>query len=135
MWYQFVNDAANEEHSSNNARALFLEANPLVITALVEDAWRHSQPENNITFPAWPAAFTQILRADFDNDFVDRYGHHPFMGARNHPPMLHHLIYAYLIESTGIYAIFRKVLQTYNTSEDQLDAPRKSTQRFWGNTG
>jgi hypothetical protein len=132
MFYQLVNDRANEQHSLHNAKALF-HSNPLVITAFVEDAWRNSQSENEKTFPAWPRRFTNILKQEFCEEF-EKTQHRQFHGAVDKPLMLHHLIYAYLIESTGIYEIFRKVLETYNFGEDQLDAPARPSQQFWRNT-
>jgi hypothetical protein len=131
MWYQVVNDAANEEHSLNNAKGLFLHANPLVITAFIEDAWR--QTGNNETFPAWPETFTQLLKEEFNDKFRVKYGH-KFGTARGGRLMPHHLIYAYFIGSTGIDKIFRKVHETYIAGEDRLDAPARSTQQFWRNT-
>lgn len=131
MFYQLVNDPANRQHSSQNATALF-HSNPLVITAFVEDAWR-SQLLNERTFPAWPRNFTNLLKQEFHEEFLNTQKRQ-FPDAVGGPLTLHHLIYAYLIESTGIYDIFREVLKTYNTSEDRLDAPTRPSQQFWRNT-
>lgn len=43
-----------------------------------------------------------------------------------------HLIYAYLIENTGIYEVFSKILETYMFSEE-LDTPSAVSQLFWRN--
>src|SRR5258708_6712108 len=54
----------------------------------------------------------------------------------NRPPLeptnWDHPIYAYLIESTRIFDIFSKVLETYMYSE-QLETPSPASQLFWRN--
>jgi hypothetical protein len=44
----------------------------------------------------------------------------------------HHLIYAYVLENTGIFRIFTKVLETYMVGE-QLEVPSPASQLFWRN--
>jgi hypothetical protein len=48
------------------------------------------------------------------------------------PTTWDHLIYAYIIENTGIFEIFSKVLETYMFSE-QLETPSPVSQLFWRN--
>jgi hypothetical protein len=44
----------------------------------------------------------------------------------------HHLIYAYVLENTGLFRIFSKVLETYMIGE-QLEVPSPASQLFWRN--
>ena len=122
MFLQLVRDTANPANTPNNVRALF-QYHPLQITALVETAWRNRQAGNAFPFDAWPQALTDSI--------INAFPAQPNLqnGAANWD----HLVYAYLIENTRIYDIFRAVLDAYQHGE-HLQVPSVATQRFLRNT-
>jgi hypothetical protein len=122
MFLQLVRDTVNPANTPNNVRALF-QYHPLQITALVETAWRNRQAGNAFPFDAWPQALTDAI--------VNAFPAQPNLqgGAVNWD----HLVYAYLIENTRIYDIFRAVLDAYQHDE-HLQVPSVATQRFLRNT-
>jgi hypothetical protein len=122
MFLQLVRDTVNPANTPNNVRALF-QYHPLQITALVETAWRNRQAGNAFPFDAWPQALTAAI--------INAFPRQPSLqgGAVNWD----HLIYAYLIENTRIYDIFRAVLDAYQHGE-RLQVPSVATQHFLRNT-
>src|SRR5262249_41446398 len=78
-------------------------------------------------FDAWPRAMTDRIIADFN----PQAGNLPGLQAGS--VNWDHLIYAYLIENTRIYDIFRKVMDVYQHSE-QIYTRSIDSQLFWRNT-
>jgi hypothetical protein len=92
-----------------------LSSHPLVITSFVEDFWRQSTEgqklPGHLSHGAWSEAMTKRIQRDFivrDDDFK----------ITDPPQSWDHLIYAYLIENTGIFDIFAKVMERYCFCED-----------------
>lgn len=127
MFLQLVTVPNNSNATLANSQSI-TQYHPLVNSALAETVWRNRYSGTNfMPFEAWPQAMTDRILTDFGG-----IGALPGLtpgGATNWD----HLIYAYLIECTRIYDIFRKVLETYQFSE-HLETPSLQGQRFWRNT-
>ena len=85
-----------------------LRAHPLEIVALAENSWREGAREVGASPDfAWPEnIIQQVLITDFSQRLIT-----PVELKR--AELWPHLIYAYLIENTGIFEIFRKVSELY----------------------
>jgi hypothetical protein len=110
--------------TESNARKLFT-FHPLVISGLIETGWRNRYTGPAFPFDPWPKLMTDRIWADFSLPLNAGFT----FGTTNWD----HAIYAYLIENTRIYDIFRKVIETYQFSET-LEVPSIESQRFWRNT-
>jgi hypothetical protein len=113
--------------NANRAQAL-LQAHPLELTALIESVWREHRgpalPPPALPIAAWPQAMTDRIL----NEFQSGLPRGPLARLAN--TRWDHVIYAYMIEKTGIFDIFRKVSELYQSGE-QLPAPGPESQRFW----
>ena len=117
-----------------NANALF-NAHPLELARLLEEAWEKFRQNPN-PFPPppppapplghpghrsdidFPAPFNRLFRGDLKPNKVAPWDH---------------LIYAYMIENTRIYEIFRRVLFEFLHGE-KLGAPLPESQKWLRNT-
>jgi hypothetical protein len=126
MFLQLVTDHEDPRRTVSNAIALF-QYHPLLITALVERYWGNRYLGEAFPFDSWPEALTVRIINDFSPAGISERGLH------KGPVNWDHLIYAYLIENTRIYSIFRQLLRTYQAGE-LLEAPSVGTQRFLQNT-
>jgi hypothetical protein len=102
-----------------NAVSNLFQSHPLEIAALVERHWagRITPPPPQAPFPAIPL----VTGAVGPND-------NPFVGgalSNAHP----HLIYAYMVENTRIYDIFRRVVSEFVQGE-RLEIPSWEGQRW-----
>jgi hypothetical protein len=125
---QHLTNLATGLLDEDQAEAL-LQAHPLVLTALAECVWREQvrpvQPaQPPLPIAAWPEAMTDRIL----NDFQPGLPGGPL--ARLADTRWDHIIYAYMIENTRIFDIFRKVNELYQSGE-QLRKPRPESQRFW----
>jgi hypothetical protein len=115
---RYLTDPATGLLDEGRAEAL-LQAHPLELTALVESVWReHAAPA--LPTAAWPRAMTERILADFQSGLPRGLA----------DTRWDHIIYAYMIENTRIFDIFRKVSELYQSGE-QLPIPGPASQRFW----
>lgn len=113
------------------ANQLFLQ-HPSVLTELLEVAWQfraHDLDEANVGRPSRRSNIPQL--PDFWlNPRIQAAGIAP---PPNGPVVWDHLIYAYMIENTRIYEIFRRVLHEFLHGE-KLGVPRPEAQQWLRNT-
>jgi hypothetical protein len=120
-------DPANPtQHSKIRAETL-LYGHPDEIIALAEIFWRqHAAALGSQAAFAWPQK--KIARV------LDDHGTDWWTGARGVPPPApahrDHIIYAYLIEKTGIFDIFRTANELYKSDAD-MPTRSEESQRFW----
>jgi|HubBroStandDraft_4_1064222.scaffolds.fasta_scaffold36702_2 hypothetical protein len=145
----------------NNINNLFVY-HPLQISAIVETVWlnRNNKLNSGATSPFMPWSPDISYPILSSTNFISGYSWvgstatvlNPFLpvgatlvtplmqpglagvnpGPPTQPTYWDHLIYAYVIENTRIFEIFRKVLETYMFSED-LETPTPPSQLFWRN--
>jgi hypothetical protein len=108
-------------HNHSHAHDI-LTAHPLVIAALKEDVWNRNPESAASPFRAWPPRMIERIYDDF-NVQIDL------------PRRVRwdHIIYAYLLEKTGMVRIFKAVKESLEACED-LTPPSVETQQFWRNT-
>jgi hypothetical protein len=102
-----------------------LRAHPLEIAALVENRWRERAGEVGASPEfAWPeSTIQQVLIRDFDKRLITP-------AELKQAELWPHLIYAYLIENTGIFEIFQKLSELYRL-DSRLPPLKNDSRRFW----
>jgi hypothetical protein len=106
--------------ANQNTAERLLQGHPEALTALIEGYWRNCAIAG-LADDAWPQL--KIVRT------LREYG----WQAADVPPapvVPEHLIYAYLIEKTGINRIFQEASRLYASGED-LPPQGAQSQRFW----
>ena len=154
MFRQLANPPSNTTSQTINAAAL-ITLRPSELTALLELAWN-----NRVDLPSpLPPNVTELGIPDRRSNFLG-LGGAAITGVTNQPPGVpsvapfvtlirtlaspitplnvpglywHHLIYAYMIENTRIYEIFRRVVFEYLHGE-KLGVPNNDTQLWLRNT-
>jgi hypothetical protein len=104
--------------ADQNAAERLLQDHPEALTALIESYWRNCAIAGSAV-DAWP-------QPKIDRTLRD-YG---WQAAVPPAPVREHLIYAYLIEKTGINRIFQEASKLYASGE-QLPPHGAQSQRFW----
>lgn len=150
MFRRFVaSPESNQEINRQKAEKLF-RLNPLQLFSLLEIAWEfrvwnsqlslgHPERRSDIAglLTTLPEPFINSFELVMKNKFIDSDN-----TIINPPPInkllegevrWDHLIYAYLIENTRIYEIFRRVLYEYRHGE-KLGVPLESAQHWLRNT-
>jgi hypothetical protein len=117
----FLQWAANQ-----NTAARLLQGHPEALTALIEGYWRNCAIAGSVD-DAWPQP--KIDRT------LNEYGWQapvvpPAPVVVPLAPVPEHLIYAYLIEQTGINRIFQEASRLYASGKD-LPPQGAQSQRFW----
>lgn len=121
------------------ANKLFLE-HPSVLAALLEVTWQYrihfpkqslGDPFHRSNIPQLPDFWLNQLRSIVENETRKPVIDPPSGGRR--PVLWDHLIYAYMIENTRIYEIFRRVLYEYLHGE-KLGVPTPAAQHWLRNT-
>jgi hypothetical protein len=124
----FLQCAADQNHRlEENTAERLLQGHPLLLTALIESYWHNSARESywrntargGSPSDAWPQLMIDSVLLDFD-----------WQVAVAPAPLWEHLIYAYLIEKTGINRIFQEASKLYASGE-QLPPRGAQSQRFW----
>jgi hypothetical protein len=114
---------------------LLFRLHPSKLAALLEMGWEFRRSDNDplghpnrrSDIPQLPDYLLEILGADVNNFYQpNKKKFSPING-------WDHLIYAYLIENTCIYDIFRRVIYEYRHGE-RLGVPLASTQHWLRNT-
>ncbi len=118
---------------------LLFRLHPSKLAALLEMGWEFRKSDNDplghpnrrSDIPQLPDYLLEILGADENDFYVPNKD--KFSPKNKGLFCWDHLIYAYLIENTNIYEIFRRVIYEYRHSE-RLGVPLASTQHWLRNT-
>lgn len=122
----------------DGANGLFLE-HPSALTTLLEVAWQfrvhdpaldRGHPRHRSNLPQLPNFWLDSLRDAAGIQWPEGENDHFIAGG---PVLWDHLIYAYMIENTRIYEIFRRVLHEFLYGE-KLGVPLPAAQHWLRNT-
>jgi hypothetical protein len=116
--------------TQEQAANIVLDLHPMELSRFLEEAWNARANPAQTPVPAAPAS---LLGQEGDSGLARRLlsvpiDIYPFSGFV--PAVWDHLIYAYVIENTRIYEIFRKVLFEYLHGERLGVATRPESQRW-----
>jgi hypothetical protein len=154
------NTNPNFQIITNNINSLFTY-HPLQLSAIIETVWlnRYNAAPTPISAPfaPWPLEFSYpLLKTPFLTGYNGPVAINPMSNPAFTPPLNQpglgwlgtdplsapvkptqatnwdHLIYAYIIENTRIYEVFRKLLGKY-IEGGELETPNAASQLFWRN--
>src|SRR5829696_7257203 len=145
MFRQLAREVANRASLASGARApqahpeldLFLY-HPIQLAGLLEAAWaeRFQTKARRSPVPEMPGGQRGTGVGGFEGSFLETVlallcipMPNRFLGDCRNAVVFDHLIYAYMIENTRIYEIFRRVLHEYLHGE-RLETPSEETQRW-----
>jgi hypothetical protein len=130
------------ESNPGRAKDLF-RLHPSELNALLELAWKFrvwddkdreiGRPDRRSDIPGLPDYLMELFRPIFKSNqdlFIDR---REGLETKQGKVRWDHLIYAYMVENTRIYEIFRKVLEAFIHGE-QLGAPTQDSQHWLRST-
>jgi hypothetical protein len=130
------------ESNPDRARHLF-RLHPSELNALLELAWKFrvweenqeiGRPDRRSDIPGLPDYLMVLFKPIFEtNKALFTGGGSDDAGTKQGKVRWDHLIYAYMVENTGIYEIFRKVLEAFLHGE-QFGAPTPDSQHWLRNT-
>jgi hypothetical protein len=130
-WFQEQDGAASPSQLEASAAKVF-DLHPALLARALEEAYAardESSPRGPFPSPSLPLGVLQQLESGLDDQLPDVTDDIYPLGGGGQPFLWDHLIYAYSLEQTRVFEIFRRVLFEYLHGE-RLEVPSAAGQRW-----